>query len=763
MYFTFNLFLILSLFFCNKCVVDYRYQSERVPIMKKKISIMLVLTMISGVAGCNFTSAADNSDVVISQTVEGSEEPVSVRNVFESIGYDVNWESTSKTIWASKNKNVVSITLNSDIATLNGENIKMNKAAELSENSMCITVAAASALTGEQVNSDGSVTLADDSSDDSWKKNKVDVDLNSVDGDKYEITDEGVYTLSGNYSGMVYVNCEGKVTLVLNGVTINNENGPAVFFENSKKGIIELADGTVNTLSDGTEYNVDAKGTVFSNDDIELQGSGTLNITANYNHALKSDDDIEIKECTLNITTNVGDGINANDAIKIKSRKITLNVKGDGINGGKCVVIDDGDVNITTTGEITESNEDLFGGGRPPRMNGENNQPPEMANDVNNGDNQPPEMANGVNNGDNQPPEMPNGVNNGDNQSPEMPKFDNENAQDDDIQRNRESDQNMENVQSTDETDEKNSDESSKGIKSDLNVTINGGNIGINSTDHGIKCDGIVVINNGDINITSQKSKGIKAVGNMFINDGDIDIDTRDECLESKATVTINGGTVDIKSEDDGINAGGGEGASMMGHVSDGDEHQIVFNGGKVTVNANGDGLDSNGNLYFYGGEIVVYGPESNGDGALDSAANNTYFGGTLAAIGSSGMAEVPEAADGKSVLSFTLDSVQDGNSSITIMDGANNTIFSTIEPKSFQSVVFACDDIVAGEEYSLYINGEKTASLTAVDGVARYGNSTFGGNGDRGFGDRQNRENRNFGGFRGNADTDNLQNDKIN
>ena len=707
--------------------------------MKKKISIMLVLTMISGVAGCNFTSAADNSDVVISQTVDGSEVPVSVRNVFESIGYDVNWESTSKIIWASKNKNVVSITLNSDIATLNGENVKMNKAAELSENSMCITVAAASALTGEQVNSDGSVTLADDSSDNSWKENKVDVDLNSVDGDKYEITDEGVYTLSGNYSGMIYVNCEGKVKLVLNGVTINNENGPAVFFENSKKGIIELADGTVNTLSDGTEYNVDAKGTVFSNDDIQLQGSGTLNITANYNHALKSDDDIEIKECTLNITTNVGDGINANDAIKIKSGKITLNAKGDGINGGKCVVIDDGDVNITTTGEITESNEDSFGGGRPPQMNGENNQPPEM--------------PNGGNNGDNQPPQMPDG----DNQTPEMPKFDNENAQDDDIQRHRKGDQNIENAQYTDGTDEKNSDESSKGIKSDLNVTINGGNISINSTDHGIKCDGIVVINNGDIDITSQKSKGIKAVGNMFINDGDIDINTKDECLESKTTVTINGGTVDVKSEDDGINAGGGEGSSMMGNVSDGDEHQIVFNGGKVTVNANGDGLDSNGNLYFYGGEIVVYGPTHNGDGALDSAANNTYFGGTLAAIGSSGMAEVPEAASGKSVLSFTLDSEQAGNSSISIMDSANNTIFSTIEPKSFQSVVFACDDIVVGEEYSLYINGEKTASLTAVDGVARYGNSAFGGNGDRGFGDRQGRGNRNFGGFRGNADTDNF------
>jgi hypothetical protein len=44
---------------------------------------------------------------------------------------------------------------------------------------------------------------------------------------------------------------------------------------NAKKAFITLTEGTSNTLIDGGSYSdTDAKGTIFSNDDLEIKGAG---------------------------------------------------------------------------------------------------------------------------------------------------------------------------------------------------------------------------------------------------------------------------------------------------------------------------------------------------------------------------------------------------------------------------------------------------------------------------------------------------------
>lgn len=69
---------------------------------------------------------------------------------------------------------------------------------------------------------------------------------------------------------------------------------------------------------------------------------------------------------------------------------------------------------------------------------------------------------------------------------------------------------------------------------------------------------------------------------------------------------------------------------------------KLTISGGTLLVDAQGDGLDSNGTIEMTGGEVTVFGPTANDNGALDSNGGITVSGGTLVAIGSSEVAETP-------------------------------------------------------------------------------------------------------------------------
>lgn len=138
------------------------------------------------------------------------------------------------------------------------------------------------------------------------------------------ITKEGTYVVTGNLTeGQIRVETTDaeKVQLVLNGVTIHNSNSAPIYLKSADKVFITLADGTTNTLTDGTEYiqtddnTVDA--VIFSKADLAINGSGTLNITANYKHGIVSKDDLVITDGIFNIES-VKAGLNGKDALKIK-------------------------------------------------------------------------------------------------------------------------------------------------------------------------------------------------------------------------------------------------------------------------------------------------------------------------------------------------------------------------------------------------------------------------------------------------------------
>ncbi|URN83217.1 carbohydrate-binding domain-containing protein [Acetobacterium wieringae] len=138
------------------------------------------------------------------------------------------------------------------------------------------------------------------------------------------ITAEGTYVVSGNLTeGQIRVETTDteKVQLVLNGVTIHNSNSAPIYLKSADKVFITLAEGTTNTLTDGSDYiqtddnTVDA--VIFSKADLAINGTGTLNITANYKHGIVSKDDLIITGGTFNISS-VKAALNGKDALKIK-------------------------------------------------------------------------------------------------------------------------------------------------------------------------------------------------------------------------------------------------------------------------------------------------------------------------------------------------------------------------------------------------------------------------------------------------------------
>lgn len=129
----------------------------------------------------------------------------------------------------------------------------------------------------------------------------------------------------------------------------------------------------------------------------------------------------------------------------------------------------------------------------------------------------------------------------------------------------------------------------------------------------------------------------------------------------------------------------------------------ITISGGTIVMDAEGDGLDSNGSITMTGGDVTVNGPVNGGNGAIDFAGTFDISGGTLLAIGSSGMAEAPDTDSDQASLSITFSETVNSGATLAVADADGNivTTFTTI--KEIQSVVFSSADVTSGTEYTVY------------------------------------------------------------
>ena len=298
---------------------------------------------------------------------------------------------------------------------------------------------------------------------------------------------------------------------------------------------------------------------------------------------------------------------------------------------------------------------------------------------------------------------------------------------------------------------------STKGIKSDGALYVNGGTFTINSADDSFHSNSDVTINDGTYTISSGDD-GIHADSALLVNGGTIAVTESYEGLEG-LNITINDGKIDITASDDGMNAAGGNDASGFGgrggdgfkgmqapdaaqksdsasdtaqttgnitvaaqksdntsvasqdtDTASDDEMWMVINGGYVHVLAGGDGLDSNGDLTINGGEVYVDGPSDNGNSAIDYGEKSSFYinGGTVVAVGSSGMAE-DVSSDSKQQVAFVkLDSQADAGD-VILKDADGNEIISYTVQKKYDCVIISTADLKAGQTYTLSASGNES------------------------------------------------------
>lgn len=205
---------------------------------------------------------------------------------------------------------------------------------------------------------------ADDSEGNAAKKPETSageiIDLSAV-GDSYKIERGGTYTLTGELSGHVEIDCDDEVMLVLNGVSITGDDMPAIYAPNVKKLTVELAEGFDNVLTDGktrTDEKIDS--CIFSKSDIILQGSGNLKINGAYEHGIVSKDGLTVDgNVTFDINA-VSDCIQANERIEINGGEIVCASVGDCIKAEQLVEINGGKVTVTNANEAIESKDRLI-------------------------------------------------------------------------------------------------------------------------------------------------------------------------------------------------------------------------------------------------------------------------------------------------------------------------------------------------------------------------------------------------------------------
>ena len=196
-----------------------------------------------------------------------------------------------------------------------------------------------------------------------------------VNGGEVHIVYAGKYLLSGELSdGSVIIEADGddKIWLMLDGVTLHCEDNAALRVEQAEKVFITLKDGTENTLSSGTSFSEEAvsggiDGTVYSRDDLTVNGMGSLNITADYRHGIVCNDDLKITGGEITVTA-AQDAIHANDSVRIKEADLTLSAGDDGITASNddetsFIYVESGNISIPSCYEGLEAVQITIAGG----------------------------------------------------------------------------------------------------------------------------------------------------------------------------------------------------------------------------------------------------------------------------------------------------------------------------------------------------------------------------------------------------------------
>ena len=570
--------------------------------------------------------------------------------------------------------------------------------------------------------------IDDEDQDSSWDKSSstlitltgtsasVDGSGASVDQNIITITSSGTYAVSGTLSdGQIVVDTKdtNPVRLVLNGASVASSGSAPIYIENAARVILILAEGTENTLADGSEYTYtdeeeeEPNAALFSKSDLTINGTGSLSIDANFKHGINCKDSLKILDATIDVDA-VSDGIRGKDSIAVRNANITVNAGSDGMQSSNdkdsslgYIVIESGAFRITAGNDGMQAETTLLikGGDFTVTTGGGSENAPARTDAQN----------------------MPGG--NG-----SFPGT----AQTADSVSTSDVTASVDTTVASD-TDDTASD-SMKGLKAGTDITIENGTFTIDTADDSIHSGGSLELTDGTFTL-STGDDGLHADSTMQLDGGTVTVSQSYEGIEA-ALMTINGGTYHITSSDDAINVAGGTGSSTdtaggMNAMASTGVNNLFINGGYIYADAGGDGLDANASITMTGGTAIVCGPTNDGNGALDYAGTFNMTGGLLIAAGSSGMAQAPGSESTQNIVMIYSDTEQTAGTIIHIEDESGNDVLTFAPAKNYSSVAICTSALVTENTYKVFFGGSSTG--TVKDGLYT-GGSYSGGTESTGF-----------------------------
>ena len=545
-----------------------------------------------------------------------------------------------------------------------------------------------------------------------------------IDGNQVTVTGPGIYHVTGDLgTGRLTVRADGNVTLILDGVTVNGGDGPAVEADDAKRTLLYLAEGSENTLISGTadtqteNTDTDEEGSgaaVYARDPLYVAGKGSLTVEGWIHNGISTTDDLVILDGTLNVTA-VNNGLRGKDSLTVLGGNVTViagnteDLTEDRLSTEPIPEMNGLPGAPTEMGQRPDDMPELPEGGmpgtpgemgqrpenmpEPPEMGGMPGTPGEMGQRSENMP-EPPEMGGGPQGGfGGEPWEDANGTTGA---------------------------------------------SGGKGLKTDGELEIRGGSVTVFAADDGINAGVSVTVSGGSVTLTAGDD-GIHGDERVTITGGNVRVLKANEGIEAHE-IDIAGGSVSVVANDDGMNANGGPDMFSRNRTEADEETtlaSLTIRGGDVYVKANGDGLDSNGNLLLLGGRVVVDGPANGGNGALDSGSENggemRAEGGTLLAIGSSGMAETFGNTSTQCSFIETLPKTYPAGTKVTVRAADGTVLIDHESAASFDSVVFTDPALKVGEACELTV-GEETLTI-ALDAITNGKGSGFGMPSFGGFG----------------------------